>query len=514
MAFMKLNIASGVLAVLYVLSHPMPLTAQTSSDTVDVNGRTYGLSSALYGVGKEIYDNSPAANLYRQDLSFTEISASYSLRDESAALIVQEGDRFDAGNFNADSYIRLNDKSSAFANVEYVNGMKRNVLWNSSSDFLLLYPYVTADTVGGNLSHEKYMFSGGYSRKDGRFSYGVQASYRALHEYRRVDPRPRNITSDFNASISAGYSAGGSLVYVTVAGRIYRQISDVGFYNPTGANTSEIPMTGLGTYFERFTGTGAYLGTYHKGGGYSFRAGTVPKARRGWMAEVGFRSFTVRRLLSNQNDVPITSLNITDLSGYVGYRGDKWGIAFSGKHERRTGTEMIIDNGASNIYNVLGASLMYLNGIWDTAVSAFFDFEREKTLWTLTPVVGWLSSSAGYLFPERSMTYSRIYVRLPFMAVFGKSPWLFAVRAGASVAVNIGGGLDISSQEEEEAMSEMIRYGFSNLSASSSGGDCSLRAQRSLNRTMAVYMEGGCRYAYFTSGINMWMAEMKLGICF
>ena len=112
------------------------------------------------------------------------------------------------------------------------------------------------------------------------------------------------------------------------------------------------------------------------------------------------------------------------------------------------------------------------------------------------------------------MTYSRIYVRLPFMAVFGKSPWLFAVRAGASVAVNIGGGLDISSQEEEEAMSEMIRYGFSNLSASSSGGDCSLRAQRSLNRTMAVYMEGGCRYAYFTSGINMWMAEMKLGICF
>ena len=170
---------------------------QTASDTVDVNEKTFMLSGPGAVFGKGIYEASPAASLYRYGVSYTEIGASYRMRDENEALLMQLGDRFDAGAFTADSWLRLDSASAAFASVEYVNGRTAGVLWNSSSDFLLLYPYVTADTVGGSLSYEKYFFSGGYSRRDGVVSYGVYGSYRALHEYRWIDPRPRNLSSDF-----------------------------------------------------------------------------------------------------------------------------------------------------------------------------------------------------------------------------------------------------------------------------------------------------------------------------
>ena len=121
---------------------------QTASDTVDVNEKTFMLSGPGAVFGKGIYEASPAASLYRYGVSYTEIGASYRMRDENEALLMQLGDRFDAGAFTADSWLRLDSASAAFASVEYVNGRTAGVLWNSSSDFLLLYPYVTADTVG------------------------------------------------------------------------------------------------------------------------------------------------------------------------------------------------------------------------------------------------------------------------------------------------------------------------------------------------------------------------------
>lgn len=490
------------------------LSAQTSSDTLDVNGRKYFLSGAVPEMGEGLYNASPSANLYRQELSFTEIGVSYFMRDESGALILQEGDRFDNGNFGADSYIRLNDHSVAFASVGYVNGKKRNVLWNSSSDFLLLYPYVTADTVGGDLSHEKYAFSGGYSRRDGRFGYGAMASYRALHEYRKTDPRPRNITSDFNAVLSLGYEAGANLLYAAFSGRIYRQISDVRFYDPAGANTVEMPMTGLGTYFERFTGNGVFLGTYHKGNGYSVRIGTIPCNTPGWIGEAVFSSFTVDRLLSNQNDVPITSLNQTDFSVYAGYKGNSWGVSLCGSHKRRSGTEMIIDNGASDIYNVLGASVMYMDEKTSVSLSLCADWRRGGVMWSFAPVAGWTYSTTEYLYPERQMGYSGIHARIPVKAVLGAGAWLFVFRLGLSASVNIGRNLHISPEGEDAAVSDMVEYMFANLSSSFCGGDCSVRIQRALNRTMAVFAEGRGGYAFFDSGVNACVAEVKVGICF
>ena len=55
---------------------------------------------------------------------------------------------FDGG-FYAESYRRLSERSAAWADARYVRGNRRNVCWNSTADYLLLYPCITADSAGG-----------------------------------------------------------------------------------------------------------------------------------------------------------------------------------------------------------------------------------------------------------------------------------------------------------------------------------------------------------------------------
>lgn len=503
-----------ILSVAFSVCQALFCYGQTASDTVDVNEKTFMLSGPGAVFGKGIYEASPAASLYRYGVSYTEIGASYRMRDENEALLMQLGDRFDAGAFTADSWLRLDSASAAFASVEYVNGRTAGVLWNSSSDFLLLYPYVTADTVGGSLSYEKYFFSGGYSRRDGVVSYGVYGSYRALHEYRRIDPRPRNITSDFKAAVSAGCSFGEYILEAAFSVRLYRQISDVDFYDPSGANTSEIPMTGLGTYYERFSGTGAYLGTYHKGNGYCVSIGLVPENRRGWLAGAEYDVLTIGRLLSNQNDVPITSLALSSLSLYAAYRGDGLGVYVQGRLGQRLGYENVIDNGSSNMFNVLGSYGMYLSKNFSVIAGGYRKWKRGSALWSVSPEAGWRSFLSEYLYPRRVMDCGGISFRFPVSFTVVKGPWLIGAGLSPEAYVSTGGTLDISPLGAEAAMTEMVGVVFSTLSSSAYGGRASLRLQRSLNRTMAVFIRADYGFSRYSSGNVRNLADIKIGICF
>lgn len=76
-----------------------------------------------------------------------------------------------------------------------MTGKQYQVSWNSSSDYDLLNPYILADTLGGDTHCERYGFQGGYAVSKGKFQLGIEAIFRAEHEYRNVDPRMRGIVT-------------------------------------------------------------------------------------------------------------------------------------------------------------------------------------------------------------------------------------------------------------------------------------------------------------------------------
>ena len=141
----------------------LPAAASAQRDTLGVLERSSVFSAEDERAVAGFHTESPAMMLYRSEQSLSQISLRSDLRREQEALLQPLGDGAFDGGFYAESYRRLSERSATWADARYVRGNRRNVCWNSTADYLLLYPCITADSAGGNLSTEEYAFGGGYT---------------------------------------------------------------------------------------------------------------------------------------------------------------------------------------------------------------------------------------------------------------------------------------------------------------------------------------------------------------
>ena len=130
----------------------LPAAASAQRDTLGVLERSSVFSAEDERAVAGFHTESPAMMLYRSEQSLSQISLRIDLRREQEALLQPLGDGAFDGGFYAESYRRLSERSATWADARYVRGNRRNVCWNSTADYLLLYPCITADSAGGNLS--------------------------------------------------------------------------------------------------------------------------------------------------------------------------------------------------------------------------------------------------------------------------------------------------------------------------------------------------------------------------
>jgi len=469
-------------------------------------------------VGESVVKGTQSAMLYAYNRSFTQIALTAKYRDESRALIPQLGRGETKGVFSADSYIRLNKKTALWGNVEYSNGEVKSVCWNSASDYVQLYPYIIADSVGGNLSTEQYLFSGGYARESGRFTFGIMGRYRALHEYRTTDPRPRAVVSDFNAAVSGGICMGNYLMGVNVGGRIYKQFLNVVFYNEAGANTSEFHFTGLGSHYERFGGVGEYASARYKGGEYSATVSVTPRNNMGWYANAGYSSFGVNYYLPNQNMVQLTHLRVERLFGNVAYKrlhgAAEWGVEAGAVYEKRSGTENIIDNGAGNVHEILGSLKMYENENITAKVRGKAIFNRKNGRSWLNMGAGYRNLKAEYLFPSRELRFATVvpHAEAGYMRYFNLYSCEFAMRVAYSI--NVGGRINIPEQHTDTKIRASFIELYDRLTDSCIAIEPKVKIQREITSNRALYLM--VRYGRFIYGCNEWanMLTASFGVCF
>lgn len=65
---------------------------------------------------------------------------------------------------DAQSFQRLSQHDAVWGEASYENGRTYDVVWNETSDFLQLYPYVMADERGGDTKYEQYKLKGAIRR--------------------------------------------------------------------------------------------------------------------------------------------------------------------------------------------------------------------------------------------------------------------------------------------------------------------------------------------------------------
>ena len=469
-----------------------------AQDAASVNLRTQKRNDPYLAVGSRPASGFvPAAALLSAYPSYSSAAASFDLREEGGgALAPEEGDALRQGRFDAGSFLRLDGGSAVDGGVSYRRSEKRNVVLNETADYELLQPYVLIDTLGGDMQHEQYAFRGAWMRRSGNLLYSAGGSYKAVHEYRCADPRPRNISSDLKAGFSLGTLLPGASLLFYAGYRKYSQTQNVTFVSNVGANTTLFHSTGLGSDYYRFRSTGIFAATRYAGHG--FEAGLVGIGLSGRLqAGLSYSILGVTRHLSNQNEAPLSLLLTSDLRSFVSYRiSESAALEADMEYERRSGEENVIDCAASGIYDDILSLPIYSRDRLNVSLGAVC---RAKTgdaaLWYLAPSLGWLLSSENYLHPASNMDCSILSGRLSGGLSKIKGPYLYDFGA----VVGYGGSLyeSCSLNAGEDKIREAYYEKFARLNSSCLQGGLRAFVQREVSSSVAVFTRltiGGMLY--------------------
>lgn len=171
----------------------------------------------------------PATRYYQHCTSLTRISLNGVYGKENEAALLQAGDGYLKGAADVSSWIKLSDRTRLWGNAATQPEKKPVSYGTKQQTSNCSTPTSWADSIGGDLSLQEYAFTGGYSGRAGKFTWGIEGSYRAALEYRNRDPRPKNIVSDLDFAGGGSVRLGKYVVGISVLAQIYSQDNTLDF---------------------------------------------------------------------------------------------------------------------------------------------------------------------------------------------------------------------------------------------------------------------------------------------
>ena len=276
----------------------------------------------------------------------------------------EEGHAQSEGYFRARAYMKYKS-STLHGFASYENGKIYGLGWNETSDLRMVYPYVTADAIGGDMKMERYNFGGGYADHRNRWDWGVRLSYLAGLYYRNVDPRPKNITGLFDIEAAAGYEIlEGYHLGLSAAYERYTQSNDIKFVSEMG-ESKIYHLTGMGTHYVRFAGNGK--SSHYQGNAFRGKISINPGLNDGFIISALYRHYAFKKIFDDLNRLPLARASEDAFRVEIGWRsrGDAEGLSSNAPQStiamkvvtgmsKRTGFENIFGDAASSIYPLIG----------------------------------------------------------------------------------------------------------------------------------------------------------------
>lgn len=345
----------------------------------------------------------PAVMQWRMPFGLTSVAVSGDFRDDAGSVNPYQGGSEWLASAGAETYTKYRN-TTLWGHGRYATGTRHDVRWNESSDYDIVYPYVLADSVGGDMHCERYSFSGGYAAEKDRLAWGVSMSYEATLEYRDVDPRPKNVVGRLDAALGMAYNfAGRYFAGVSANIRKYKQSNDIDFKSEMGVD-KVFHMTGLGTHYRRFAGTG--LSTYYDGYRYGLSADMYPSDGRGAFASCALSRFSFDNILSDLNKLPLATAWHKELQAEAGWFGKGkqlfWGSSAALRWYRRHGRENIFGDATANMYPQIASNEMFADNYCYVSAKAEIGLRREDAARISIKVNGgWQRQTTAYISPWR-----------------------------------------------------------------------------------------------------------------
>ncbi len=349
--------------------------------------------------------NNPSAMFYARSYSISGFSLRGEYLNSDNAYMIQTGTGHMFGYVDASSYMRLNSKAVVWGAAQFKSGTFRNIRWNNSADFDLIGPYVLADSVGGDLTSQRYSFSGGYAGENNGWTWGAFVSYAASIDYRNRDPRDKIIVSDLAVRLGASrclfstYSVG-----IGADIRVYNQESDVTFYNPNN-EIKTFALLGLGNYNPRFSGN-TNNSTAYNAFGIGTEINLFDTSLRGGFINMSFHYLPVKQILRNFNNLELTRAGNYFAGIRLGYKIRIRDIVCSPRLtinvRRQLGFENLYGSAVGNHYPRIG----YRRNYYHDRALANLDIPlsvciRKRTRMELIPSVSMAYDHENYRKPRR-----------------------------------------------------------------------------------------------------------------
>lgn len=376
---------------------------------------------------------------YRYNSSLTNVYIDYAYSRQDKAVIQQLGSGYMGGDVTVTSYQPIKN-GTVWGGASYTRGKIYDVQLNETTDYLLLAPYVMADTVGGSLSTQSYKINGGFNiHLPRKFDIAAEAAYRATIEARQVDPRPKNIVSHLNARIAASYGIKDSMrLAVDVDAAIYKQTNILKFYSEKGSPNVFHP-TGLGTRYVRFDGSNC--GTYYKG--YSVGAGLgLLSTGSGLNLSARYNRFSYTKIISDLNELPMASCVEHTVNADVHYRFERGsGYASVGAeaiYHYRIGNENVFGDATDNIYPLIASIEQFHLHCFGAVVAAQYGFTKGVNTFMVKPAVGYRYFSESYGYPHLYMRFSHITAAVDMQYTLHLPKWYLLFEAAGSYNAPVG----------------------------------------------------------------------------
>lgn len=379
--------------------------------------------------------------LFQPEENVTKAQAGVRVREEDDPYLPAEGSGLVQGEFRAWSRHSLDSIHRVEGRASYERGVKRAVNWNTSSDWELLSPYITLDTVGGDLQKEQYRFAARFASRPGRFFYSLRADYRALQEYRNVDPRPRNVTADLQVSALGGLQMGAYALSMEAGYRRYHQQNSTEFMDQRGNNTSVLHYLGFGRYSTRFSGAKKSTEVRYSGHGFGASLVLEPRNGQGWIAGGSYSWLQVVRHLPGNNETPMSELLKQDISLYGGHKWEEAYLRADARMGLKTGTENIVDQ--TSAFQKIGGLPMYQGLSWRVAVSGCKSWAGEQVTWTLQPRLAYVGALWRNQVPQARLAIQAVQLSASGGARFQRGPWKFRLEGLVGAHISLSGAQDL-----------------------------------------------------------------------
>lgn len=375
-----------------------------AADTLRIDRKQYETNRWDRNFVSQTKEN-PAIYFFQQNFSYSEIGVSGSYAKNNKPNLLQQGEGLRTFSVNTFTYTVLSPNTKVWGTASYENRERFDVKFNNTSDWELLSPYVTADSVGGDMKSETYSFSGGYGHQIKKYTLAATLAYRAMNEFRDVDPRPKNVVSDLGVSLGVSRSFALHRIGFSFNAGKYKQTSSIKTFSELGG-APQYHLTGLGQEYSRFAGT--FPNTFYDGFSYGATLNLIPENRNGFYGSVSYHQFRVEKSMNDLNDLTLTSLTNREIKGELAFLKGSRGLKIDYLHHQKKGTEFIYGTVTGGYYPQLSSEENYLNSTNRLAITGLIGNDS----WQLKPQITWHNTTTEQITAENDLNYSGIRAAL------------------------------------------------------------------------------------------------------